>query len=495
MPWKAFLQNKEYCVFKLNEAGDKTGSSLGCHPTKVAANRQIAALNASEMDRQIKEGDEMPEDEVKEELETKAHIGGMEAAIPMGITSFTDLDAALEAQEMVNTMKLDTAAFAEMAENIFYNSEIEDKANALQSLAGEFTKRVASETKEEKKELDEEGLINRVVSKAKEMIGIKDKPKSDGGFYVWKEADGYHWMSVYSNNIKDNDKPPDIISAKSHQRFVEMVDKGETSLPELWLWHVPEWKWGEATGVAYDDKGFAVAIGKVDDNPAAISVADFLKERDDILTSHGMPPHTVKREQDEKGNNVIVEHITREISPLFDFAAANKYTGFSILKEVDMIPEHKKEEFIKQGLAADVLDELEKRNAVTDKETETLEKKEEEVATPQEAEAVQEQPLTREEVVGAFTNLAQVITPLVEQMKELSAEVKELKEERVSNIPRASLDAVVDNLFNKDTQVDGRSSLAKSKPKETETQPEGSEFFINQFLGGGRPSILDREVS
>jgi hypothetical protein len=475
MPWKAFLQNGEYCVFKLDEAGEKTGSSLGCHPTRELANNQVAALNASEE----KEENDMP-DEIKEE---KAH------GVPLGITSFVDLDAFNEAQETAGAMQDATFAFSQLAENIMMSDEIEDKALALQALASEFAAKVADEAKEETTE--EDGIVSRVVSKAKEVLGIKEKPKLDGGFYVWKEKDGYRWMSVYSNNIKDNDNPPDIISSKSHKRFVEMVDKGKASLPELWLWHVKEWKWGDATAVAYDDSGFAVAIGKVADNPAAIAVADWLKERDDILTSHGMPRPTVKREQDEKGNNVIVEHITREISPLFNFAAANKYTGFSILKENDMaIPKEKKEEFVEQGLAAEVLDQLEQQNAATDKETETLEKKEEEAVTEEATtqEAVSE-PVTQEAVAGA---IASVVKPLIEQVSVLTEQVKELTKtdaekiaEKAATTPAASLEAMTfESIFGDLNKVDGRSTLAKSKPAEIEQMEE--DWFIRPFLEGGK---------
>jgi hypothetical protein len=48
MPWKAFHIENEYCVFKLDDAGDRTGSSLGCHPTLAEANTQVAALNIAE---------------------------------------------------------------------------------------------------------------------------------------------------------------------------------------------------------------------------------------------------------------------------------------------------------------------------------------------------------------------------------------------------------------------------------------------------------------
>lgn len=45
MPWKAFKENDEWCVYKHDAQGNKIGDALGCHPSEGAAQRQIAALN------------------------------------------------------------------------------------------------------------------------------------------------------------------------------------------------------------------------------------------------------------------------------------------------------------------------------------------------------------------------------------------------------------------------------------------------------------------
>lgn len=577
MPWKAFLTDNKYCVFKLDSQRDKTGSSLGCHATREEANRQVAALNVSEdKEQEIKE-DEISQDE--DSLE-KAHLIGIEGfTVPVTITSFADLDAMNEAQEKIDGMKEVTLQFAEMAENVFFSGEVEDKAEALQSLADEFATRVTqAQTKEKwqpltdkihniignylKQETKREGGVDyprgdyaftpngpstwklrlsqgspgnittsqlgraaaafssggfrgqRVqipggdVSKVKSRIrseyqklGTKreDMPDSvkEQSFFIWKEADGYKWLARYSNNIRDEEQ--EIIASESHQRFVKQVDEGLVPLPELWLWHIKEWKFGEATNVAYDDSGFAVATGTVDRNEAAEDVAGWLAEREDILTSHGMPKRTVKH--DEEDESIIIEHETREISPLFDFAAANKFTGFSILKEeTDMaIPQHKKDEFNEQGLSAKVLDELEAENAATDKETEELDKKEE-VTNPEQSESVadeetpQDNGVSRQEFVET---LSEVVKPLLAQVKELTAQVKELSKtdaEKVKEVledtPDASLKALtLQSIFGTETLVDGRSSLAKSKPKEKE-QSEEPALFFQDWLGSNAGSSV-----
>ena len=45
MPFKSFLADGRYCVFSLDDEGNKTGSSRGCHDTQDEANAQVAALN------------------------------------------------------------------------------------------------------------------------------------------------------------------------------------------------------------------------------------------------------------------------------------------------------------------------------------------------------------------------------------------------------------------------------------------------------------------
>lgn len=54
MPYKIFQQDNEYCVYKVDDNDNQTGSSLGCHATEAEAQDQMAALYAAEgeeMDR------------------------------------------------------------------------------------------------------------------------------------------------------------------------------------------------------------------------------------------------------------------------------------------------------------------------------------------------------------------------------------------------------------------------------------------------------------
>ncbi|MBD3387420.1 MAG: hypothetical protein GF414_00565 [Candidatus Altiarchaeales archaeon] len=46
-PYGVFKEGDEYCVYKIDDSGDKTGESQGCHPTKDEATDQLAALEAN----------------------------------------------------------------------------------------------------------------------------------------------------------------------------------------------------------------------------------------------------------------------------------------------------------------------------------------------------------------------------------------------------------------------------------------------------------------
>lgn len=48
MPYKIFQENGKFCVYKHDAAGNKVGSSHGCHPTRKNAIEQLRALYAAE---------------------------------------------------------------------------------------------------------------------------------------------------------------------------------------------------------------------------------------------------------------------------------------------------------------------------------------------------------------------------------------------------------------------------------------------------------------
>jgi hypothetical protein len=375
-------------------------------------------------------------------------------------------------------------------------------------------------------ESKEIGIVEKAINMLKDLVHKeKEEPvaKKKGDFLLFKDVDErLRFVVRYSNNFRDDDYPvKEIISENSHRRFVSMVDKGMYPMPELQLWHVPEWKFGEADWLAYDDSGFAMASGLIDKGKEHI--AKWVADQEGVRTSHGMPPESIVRDPEEP--TVIIEHQTEEISPLPAWAAANKMTGFYILdnesKEKGMaIPENKISDLMEKWKAdPEILDQLQKENEqdalransegieskevsepeqkepeAVEAETETKElpveeeKAEEESQADEDAEVANKEAgdsPTREEIAEA---VVAAIRPLVETHRKMADEIAEMKKEIshlkdsdeqkiaevVKETPVASVSALIANRLSvtntKETEVDGRTSLAKSRPSAAEEQ-------------------------
>jgi hypothetical protein len=370
-----------------------------------------------------------------------------------------------------------------------------------------------------KKELDMEeqeeamslwGMVKEFFAKGKPAKELEEEEcKAITPFMVWKEKDGYRWVAVYSNKWRDDDNPPEILASKAHQDFVDAVDKGDWPHPEVWLWHVPGTRFGVADFVAYDDLGFALASGTTDKGQE--HVAEFLSIQDDLAVSHGMPVKEIER--DEEDSTIITRYRTIEISPLPREAAANKHgTGIELIREVKMAIPDNKRPFLAAALGEKGIQDLDARLADKAKELEELdiqskeESLEEEVeqesvetevseeAEPEEESkeeaAVEDTPnyVTAEEVAEAFgaylkpiidrlEGLAAVEEAIAEQgkaLKELQRDDEEKVKSAIANTPAASLfDQVRSAIGSPETYVDGRTTLAKAGPKETEDKQDG----------------------
>lgn len=462
--------------------------------------------------------------------------------------SFADYEDGLAVAQKNNDLAQLFNTFQAIAENIMY-TDADDKTGRMEKLVYDFSSRInmvkemseSGDTSDsgniEEKELEAEDsseiesrtFRNRVKSALISLGLVKEnKEKATQGVTIWKEVsesgkETYYWVARYSNNFRDRDNPPEIISESSHKDFVDRVDKGEAPLPELWLWHQPEWRIGKSTWVAYDDSGFAISGGYFYDH--AKEIAEFLLKAKDVLVSHGMPYGSIERDVEDK--SIITRHDTTEISPLPASRAANELTGFVVLseplKEHDMaIPKNKREELVGQwGIAPEMLDKIEavnaeqskaaRNNGVESKEV-SEEKKEETIEVANETvDAVnteeetahnenEEDALTVEAVAEAIKAIVEPLVKSVADLTERLAVVEAAKEKQTSMLsdmmtPSASQAARIvggvlgfssKQMDEEDDVVDGRTSLAKSKPKEAEKQVEGpSQYpFINQIIGG-----------
>lgn len=503
-----------------------------------------AIKQASGSVKELKMTDEQENVEAGLSTETK-ETSREKGYVPYGVTTWEELDAARDAQELANEA-FDTANdFIWLVEHTTSKTEITDKGTAVLALAAGFASRMKESTSKEVEEIETEvkesvadhlmqRISNTVTGAIKSVFGLDKKEEvseqtltDKQSFMVWKEKDGsMRWFARYSNNFRDEDNVPEIIAEESHRRFTDLVDNKEAKMPELWLWHVPQWKWGEAEWVAYDDSGFALAMGAVD--KGCEPIAEWLGKQKNVLVSHGMPSSSIKR--DPNDSSIIVEHISEEISPLPAYAAANKMTDFIVLEEINVkedsmsIPQDKLDFLVSNwNLDPALLDSLQARNSQDAEkakgegkefkekeiETKTDDAETEEVpevtateteTTETETEtAPQDQSPTRQEVADAF---AAVVAPIVErtellesQLEEARKEISELKLADVEKIEKAVHDsspATVSALLaerlsaigNANTQVDGRSKLGRSRPKETQsdTHPRSIIPFVNKML-------------
>jgi hypothetical protein len=328
---------------------------------------------------------------------------------------------------------------------------------------------------------DKVAAVKAKIRAAYREIGVKDEDipasvrkelETKNSFMVYKEADGgYRWLAIYSNKFRDRDNPPEIISEASHRRFTKMVNSGELPFPELWLWHVKGSRWGEADFVGYDDNGFAVAVGTVDKGKEW--VADTLMGFDGgLLTSHGMPPESIQR--DPQDPTIFLEHTTKEISPLPANVAANEFTGFSILgsSEVKQMAFTDEEKAKLSALGVDP-DLLEAETESKAQETEGLEFKEtdEPEATEKTGDFISRNEVSDlvKSVAESTNQLVQVVGDLAKRIKTLEANKLTADKETLERTPAASLaDLYKSAIGAEETKIDGRSSLAKSGPEETQ---------------------------
>jgi hypothetical protein len=352
--------------------------------------------------------------------------------------------------------------------------------------------------KKQQKEIDDASLMDRTVKALKSIFGVKEKTEPKP-FSLWKEADGtMRWFAVYSNNYRDDDKPPEIISKAAHLDFVRAVDEKEWPMPELRHWHVKGSRYGMADLIAYDeDTGMSIAAGTIDKGMEEIAKAIF--ERGPLV-SHGMPTPEIERDGTDK--TILTRYRTKEISTLPNEAAANKITFYDLKEQNMNIPEQKLEELEAVGFDIEALTaKLEGgKEQAESEERESKETKEEVVENVAETDAPQETAevpetapdvnvapaLTADDIATAFTA---AVSPIIERVEAIEGRIKELaepndtEEKELDLTPAASLkSAMISAVIGKpEAQVDGRKARHDG-PTETKGQNPGAALNSGQEL-------------
>lgn len=188
-------------------------------------------------------------------------------------------------------------------------------------------------------------------------------PEPDA-FTVFKTASGKNaWLARHTGKWVDREN--EILSEKSHEEYVDRVQKGVTPLPELWMWHAKGTKHGEAVAV-WKAGGFVCAAGLFDETPAGNKAfAYYQKHSGKIKLSHMFHyPH------ETKVDGVYHAYNTIEITTLPDGAEAFPYTSFEEIQTM-ALPQQA-ESMIAEALGADVLERARELDGKALEDTKTL---------------------------------------------------------------------------------------------------------------------------
>ncbi len=148
--------------------------------------------------------------------------------------------------------------------------------------------------------------------------------------FVFKDNDDrWRYVGWVSNKFRDKDTPPEILSEKAHQNYIERVEATGV-YPELWIWHIPGTKVGKADWIDYDD-GFLIVSGQFDDDAADVAarIAKSIEDGNEWTMSHGF----VRLKFDKK-DVVTDDYFAFEDSITPAGVEANPFTRFTTLKEV-----------------------------------------------------------------------------------------------------------------------------------------------------------------
>lgn len=154
------------------------------------------------------------------------------------------------------------------------------------------------------------------------LKGSQERQLSDGSsLLITKDSlTGLPRLTFWvSNNFRDNDNPPEILTAKAHQEFIAWASK-EGHQPEAWLWHTPGTKWGTVDWMDYFD-GFLVESVLADKGMEHTAMS--LAADPDLRVSHGFQI----LERNPVDWSLIESYRQFEISPLPAGKEANSLTG------------------------------------------------------------------------------------------------------------------------------------------------------------------------
>lgn len=193
------------------------------------------------------------------------------------LEGYGDADACYptenEAKAAVEKLSADKAAADEPAEEA-PAEDVTDPEAEEETPAGEASVNVPSSVRKLTLNLGvdaEEKTFERIWRRIKERLNPTPEFEATGIKVV-----GNRWLVAYSNNFEDRDG--EIFTAKAIDDYVARVDMGIVPPPELWVWHLPGTRIGQADWVDRHDH-FVIAMGTFDDTPQGQKARDYYAQQ------------------------------------------------------------------------------------------------------------------------------------------------------------------------------------------------------------------------
>lgn len=348
-----------------------------------------------------------------------------------------------------------------------------------------------------------------LVERVKEFISsIRSRATPEpAAFTVCKAKNGRNaWVSRHTG--KWVDREGEILSEKSHEAYVERVQKGIVPMPELWMWHAKGTRHGQAVAV-WKSGGFVLAAGLFDETPAGERAFNYYQKHSGKIKLS----HMFHYPRETKISGVYHEYNTIEITTLPDGAEAFPYTSFTEIQTMS-IPDAARS-MINEALGEDVLRQAEAADGKAVQDTKTLEGQgvaskgydqygdSEVLSAAQKVQAVEQAQTAADTRLKTVEETMKELADLPAAFKAMSETIKTLTEQ-VETSQRAEADAL-----GKIKELEGKLAFLTdlkppaSKSDETllvdreksfidsvmESAKSGDQSSLIETLMGGKPNI------
>lgn len=220
-PYNVFEEDGEYCVYKVDEDGGKVGETLGCHPTASEAEDQIAAIHASEDEKEKGNGNQDEAASTSGERDE-----GEERQKAPDLEGKTEEKENLEEKEDPEGEVEKSEAEVERDEK---KEDTEEKEGNEEK--SEREKRVEARAKDPKAYYDAKAqslydLIEAIRNAFHDQFGYKE-PMSDIWYWVYDIYEDHIILEVDANQDIYFYEIPYTISGKDEDQEISFSEKDE----------------------------------------------------------------------------------------------------------------------------------------------------------------------------------------------------------------------------------------------------------------------------